>query len=79
MPPRILVPWLIFGPLLAAVVSFITGEAMIPKILLAIGGGLIGGTGYSLGGTDTSLSVLWVLFGAITLMLLRDLYALALS
>jgi hypothetical protein len=77
MRPRVLVAWLIIGPLLGTAVSFVMGEAMIPEIIFATGGGLIGGTIYSLAGDDAALTVLCVIAGAITLMLIHDLFELA--
>jgi hypothetical protein len=50
---------------------------MIPEIVFATGGGLIGGTIYSLVGHDTALTILCVIAGAIALMLLHDLFELA--
>ena len=65
--------WLIIGPILGTAVSLTTGEACGEEIMLATGGGLIGGGLYWLvNGTDTVLTMASVLIGALMLILFYD-------
>jgi hypothetical protein len=72
-PSRILIAWLIVGPILGTVVSLVTGEPRGQEVVLGTTGGLVGGILYWLvEGDDTVLTALSVLAGALALMLLYD-------
>ena len=69
----ILIAWLIIGPILGTAVSAIAGEALGEEIVLGTVGGLAGGIMFALADGDSAVfTVLWMLAGAITLMLLYD-------
>jgi hypothetical protein len=69
----VLIVWLVLGPILGTAVGIATGEGVGQEIVLGTTGGLIGGVLYWLvEGDDTVLTVLSVLAGALTLMLLYD-------
>ncbi|HET7881799.1 MAG TPA: hypothetical protein VFL55_13010 [Acetobacteraceae bacterium] len=72
-PLLVLIVWLVLGPILSTAVGIATGEGVGREIVLGTTGGLIGGVLYWLvEGDDTVLTVLSVLAGALTLMLLYD-------
>ena len=74
--PWILLAWLIIGPPMGAAVSFVTGEWIAQEIILATGGGLIGGGVYArAAGKDGSLTALCVIAGAAAFILLDDIFA----
>jgi hypothetical protein len=69
----VIAAWLIIGPILGMAISFTTGEARGEEIMLATGGGLIGGGLYWLvNGTDTVLTMASALIGALMLILFYD-------
>jgi hypothetical protein len=71
---RVLVAWLILGPLLGAAISFVADDALGEEIILATTGGLFAGLLYSrIGPGDGFLVVLCVVAGAATLLLIDDL------
>jgi len=69
----VLAAWLVLGPVVGTVISFITGQSLLEEIVLSTVGGLVGGFLYGIAfGGDHIPAALWVLVGAVGTILLYD-------